>query len=63
MRERLKVITTYIFRGWEDEPTLPHPLIKIIPPFYELVSYLIGIAIVLKIISLLYSLVVYYITI
>jgi hypothetical protein len=56
MRERLKVIITYIFRGWEDEPTLPHPLIKIIPPFIiELVSYLIGIAIVLKIISYFFT--------
>jgi hypothetical protein len=34
MRERIKVIRAYIFRGWEDEPTKPHPRIKIIPPFF-----------------------------
>jgi hypothetical protein len=58
MRDRIKVIRAYIFRGWEDEPTKPHPRIKIIPPFtIEAISYLIGVAIILKIISYLWSLI------
>jgi hypothetical protein len=62
MRERLKVISTYIFRGWEDEPTLLNPLIKIIPPLFEMVSYLIGIIMILKLSPYFYF-VIYYITI
>ena len=58
MRERIKVISTYVFRGWEDEPTKPHPRLKIIPPFIlEVISYFIGVAIILKIISYLWSLI------
>jgi hypothetical protein len=58
MRERLKVIIAYLFRGWENEPTKPHPRIKIIPPFIlEAISYLIGVAIIFKIISYLWSLI------
>jgi len=58
MRERIKKIRAYIFRGWEDEPTKPHPRLKIIPPFIlEAISYLIGLAIILNIISYLWSLI------
>jgi hypothetical protein len=58
MRERIKKIRAYIFRGWEDEPTKPHPRLKIIPPFIlEAISYLIGVVIIFKIISYLWSLI------
>lgn len=58
MREKIKVIITYIFRGWENEPGYTHPRIKIIPPFIiEAISYLIGVAIILKIISYLWGLI------
>jgi hypothetical protein len=58
MRDRIKVIRAYIFRGWEDETTIPHPRIKIISPFIlEAISYLIGVAIIVKIISYLWSLI------
>lgn len=58
MRDRIKVIRAYFFRGWKDEPGYTHPLIKIIPPFIiEAISYLIGVAIILKILSYLWSLI------
>jgi len=57
MREKIKVIITYIFRSWEDEPTLPHPGLRVIPPFIlEAVSYFILIVIIFKTISYLWSL-------
>lgn len=58
MIDKIKVIRAYIFRSWRDEPGYTHPRIKIIPPFIiEAISYLIGIAIILKIISYLWSLI------
>jgi hypothetical protein len=58
MRDKIKVITAYVFRAWEDETIKPHPVLKIMPPFFiEAISYLIGIAIILKIISYLWSLI------
>jgi hypothetical protein len=54
MRNKIKVIIAYIFRGWEDEPNKPHKRIKIIPPF---VLELIGVAIIIKIILYLWSLI------
>lgn len=57
MRERIKLIIAYIFRGWEDEPNLPHPGLKIIPPFiFEVLSYIIMTGIIFKIVTYLFSL-------
>ena len=50
MRDKLKKIVAYIFRNWEDEPGYTHPQIKSIPPFFfELIAYLIGLAILYQI--------------
>jgi len=58
MRDKIKIIIAYIFRSWEDEPILPHPGLKIIPPFiFEAISYIIIIGIVYKIIYYLFSLI------
>jgi len=57
MRDKIKDIIAYVFRGWEDEPGYTHPRIKIIPPFFfEALSYLILIGIVFKTLSYLWSL-------
>jgi len=46
MRDKLKKIVAYIFRSWEDEPGYTHPRLKILPPFFfELLAYLIVLAI------------------
>jgi hypothetical protein len=56
MRERLKNIVAYIFRSWEDEPELPHPRLRILPPFLlELLSYLIGLAILYQVVVYIWS--------
>jgi len=34
MRDKLKKITAYIFKSWEDEPGYTHPRLKILPPFF-----------------------------
>jgi hypothetical protein len=58
MREKLKKIIAYIFRSWENEPTLPHPGLKIIPPFFlELLAYLIGLSILYQIGAYLWSII------
>jgi len=50
MREKLKKIVAYIFRSWDDEPDYTHPRLKILPPFFfELIAYLIALAILYKI--------------
>jgi hypothetical protein len=49
MKEKLKKAVAYIFRSWEDEGSPPHPLLRLIPPFFfQLLSYLIGLAILYK---------------
>jgi hypothetical protein len=54
MREKLKKIVAYIFRSWEDKPT--HSLINILSPFfYELIAYLISLAILYQIGAYLWS--------
>jgi len=58
MRDKLTKIKRYIFRGWDNEPTNPHPRLKILPPFFlEIISYLIGIAIIYQIGAYLWSLI------
>jgi hypothetical protein len=56
MREKLKKIVAYIFRSWEDEPGYTDPRLKIIPPFFfEIIAYLIALAILYKISLYLWS--------
>jgi hypothetical protein len=56
MREKLKKIVAYILRSWEDEPKPPPLKLKIIPPFFiELLSYLIGLAILYQTGAYLYK--------
>jgi hypothetical protein len=56
MREKLKKIVVYIFRSWEDKPGYTYPRLKILPPFFfELLSYLIGLAILYQIGVYLYN--------
>jgi len=58
MREKLKKIVAYIFRSWEDEPGYPHPRLKILPPFFfELIAYLIALAILYQIGAYLWSII------
>jgi len=58
MRDKLKNIVAYIFRSWEDEPNYPHPKMRLIPPFFfELIAYLIALAILYKIILYLWSII------
>jgi len=58
MREKLKKIVAYIFRSWEDEPGSTHPRLKILPPFFfELIAYLIALAILYKIGLYLWSII------
>jgi hypothetical protein len=57
MREKLKKAIAYIFRSWEDEPGYTQQRIKFLPPFFfELLSYLIGLAILYHLIGYLWSL-------
>jgi len=56
MRNKLKKIVAYIFRSWEDEPTQIDRRLKLLPPFLlELLSYLIGLAILYQIGVFLWS--------
>jgi hypothetical protein len=58
MKEKLKKIVAYIFRSWEDEPGYTHPLLKILPPFFfNLLAYLIGLAILYQIGAYLWSII------
>ena len=58
MREKFKKIVAYIFRSWEDETGYTHPLLKILPPFFfELLAYLIGLAILYHIGAYLWSII------
>jgi len=58
MREKLKKILAYIFRSWEDSPGYTHPILKILPPFFfELLAYLIGLAILYQIGAYLWSII------
>jgi len=58
MREKLKKIVAYIFRSWDDEPDYTHPRLKILPPFFfELIAYLIALAILYKIGLYLWSII------
>jgi len=58
MRERLKKIGAYIFRSWEDEPGYTHPGLKFLPPiFYEVIAYLIGLAILYQLVVYLWSII------
>jgi hypothetical protein len=58
MRDKLKKIVAYIFRSWEDEPGYTHPQMKFIPPFFfELIAYLIGLAILYQIGAYLWSII------
>jgi hypothetical protein len=58
MKEKLKKIVAYIFRSWEDEPGYTHPLLKILPPFFfDLLAYLIGLAILYQIGAYLWSII------
>jgi len=58
MREKLKKIVAYIFRSWEDDPNPPHPQKRFIPPFFfELLAYLIGLAILYQIGAYLWSII------
>jgi len=56
IREKLKKIGAYLFRGWENEPGFTHPRLKILPPFLlELLAYLTGLAILYQIGAYLFS--------
>jgi len=58
MRNKLKKIVAYIFRGWEDEPTQIDRRVKLLPPFFlELLAYLIGLAILYQIGVYLWSII------
>ena len=58
MREKFKKIVAYIFRSWEDEPGYTHPILKILPPFFfELIFYLIALAILYQIGVYLWSII------
>jgi hypothetical protein len=58
MRDRLKNIAAYIFRGWEDEPGYTYPGLKILPPFlFELIAYLIALSMLYQIVAYLWSLI------
>jgi len=58
MRDKLKKIVAYIFRSWEDEPGYTHPRLKILPPFFfELIAYLIVLAILYQIRAYLWSII------
>jgi len=58
MREKLKKIVAYIFRSWEDEPGYTHPRLKILPPFFfELIAYLIALAILYQTGAYLWSII------
>ena len=58
MRDKLKKIVAYIFRSWEDEPGYTYPLLKILPPFFfELLAYLIGLAILYQIGAFFWSII------
>jgi len=53
MRDKLKRIGAYIFRGWNKEPGYTHPNIKILPPFvFELIAYLLALSVIYQ--ALLY---------
>jgi len=46
MRDKIKTVLTYIFRGWEDEPGYIYPRMKILPPFfYKLLAIAGGLSI------------------
>ena len=58
MRDKLKKIAAYIFKSWEDEPGYTRPQMKFIPPFFfELIAYLIGLAILYQIGAYLWSII------
>jgi len=58
MRYRIKKIVAYIFRGWDNEPAPPHPRLRILPPFFfEVIAYLIGLAILYQIGVYLWSII------
>jgi len=50
-------ILKHILRSWRDEPSPPpHPLMRILPPFaWELMGYLLGIAILYQVAAYLLS--------
>jgi len=52
----IKKISSYIFRGWDEESNYTPTRFKILPPFfYELLAYLIGISLLYEIIILLFT--------
>ena len=58
MRDKLKKIVAYIFRGWDKEPGFRHSRLHILPPiFFELFSYIVIIAILYKVGAYLWSLI------
>jgi hypothetical protein len=58
MRDKLKNLKNYIFRGWDEEPGYTHPLIKIIPPILiELSAYFLGLFILYQIGLYIYKLI------
>jgi len=59
MSPKLKKVIAYIFRSWEDEPErAPHPRLKLLPPFFwELLSYLIALALLYRLGAYLWSLI------
>jgi hypothetical protein len=58
MRKLFKKLINHIFRSWEDEPGYTHPRLKILPPFFfELIFYLITLAILYQIGAYLWSII------
>jgi len=55
MRDKYKKIKAYIFRTWEESKEPPFQSIKKIPPFiWELITYLIDLAILIGLFYLYY---------
>jgi len=58
MRDKLKNLKNYFFRGWEHEPGYTHPRLKIIPPILlELIAYIMGLFILYQIVVYLWSII------
>jgi len=56
MRDLFKNLLNYILRSWDKEERYTHPQLKTLPPFfYELIVYLVAIAILYKLVLYLFS--------
>jgi len=52
MRDKLKNIVGYIFRGWDKEPGYRYSRLKILPPFFfDLLGWVTATAILYKVVE------------